>query len=104
MGANGGVSLIEAQRNFASLGAMDERFKKHVRPPTEDEPIDEAWRPIDPERDSFDESGAPSSGLDYFHASKELDTDAHVYWRSGHRRRSIASRLRRLWAGLIRGR
>jgi hypothetical protein len=37
--------------------------RRFVRPPTEDEPLDPAWRPIDPTRDAFEdwaaEDGAP---------------------------------------------
>ncbi len=40
-------SLIDGQRNFALLGAMDERFKSNVRPAGEDEPLEHRWRPID---------------------------------------------------------
>ncbi|MFI0899728.1 CPCC family cysteine-rich protein [Streptomyces sp. NPDC020983] len=49
------VSLIEAQRNYQSFGACDQHGRKYVRPPAEDEPLDPAWRPIDPERDSFED-------------------------------------------------
>ena len=68
VGANGGLSLIDAQRNFARFGAMDEQFKQNVRPPAKDEPIDETWRPFDPERDGVRGSSEPSSGLEYFYA------------------------------------
>lgn len=51
VGANR-VSLIEAQRNYQSFGACDQHGRKYVRPPAEDEPLDHAWRPIDPERNS----------------------------------------------------
>ncbi|MFG2817696.1 CPCC family cysteine-rich protein [Streptomyces sp. NPDC048410] len=49
------VSLIEAQRNYLEFGACERPMLKHVRPPAEDEPLDPAWRPIDPVRDSFEE-------------------------------------------------
>jgi hypothetical protein len=52
-GANA-VCLVDAQRNYQRLGAMEERFLKHVRPPARDEPLDPGWRPIDPSRDSFE--------------------------------------------------
>jgi hypothetical protein len=46
-------SLIESQRNFIELGAMEARFVGNVRPATTDEPIDPEWRPID-ERDDLE--------------------------------------------------
>jgi len=73
---------------------MDESFREYVRAPADDEPVAEGWRPIDPERDDLGGSGEPSSGLDYFHALKHLDTDDELgpdslyYWRSAPRRRS----------------
>ncbi|MEE4546258.1 CPCC family cysteine-rich protein [Streptomyces sp. V4-01] len=56
IGANPRTSLI-AQRNFEAFGASHERFLEHVRPPTEDEPLDRSWRPIDPDRDRFEPQG-----------------------------------------------
>ncbi|MFF3641101.1 CPCC family cysteine-rich protein [Streptomyces sp. NPDC002564] len=56
-GANA-VCLVEAQRNFRRLGAIEERFLKNVRPPARDEPLDPGWRPVDPSRDSFEEPGS----------------------------------------------
>ena len=57
-GANA-VSLIDAQRNFRDFGACEQRSRKHVRPPRADEPVDPAWRPIDPAVDVFEEWDAP---------------------------------------------
>jgi hypothetical protein len=48
------VSLVEAQRNFARIGAIEERFVGDVRPPAPDEPLDPAWRPIEAS-DTFEE-------------------------------------------------
>jgi hypothetical protein len=45
---------VEAQQNYRQFGAMEERFKLHVRSAAPHEPADPAWRPIDPERDSFE--------------------------------------------------
>ncbi|MFF9839265.1 CPCC family cysteine-rich protein [Streptomyces sp. NPDC013740] len=55
------VSLVEAQRNFRDFGACDQRDRRFVRPPSEDEPCDPEWRPINPATDSFQEwrSGSP---------------------------------------------
>ncbi|MEV6611008.1 CPCC family cysteine-rich protein [Kutzneria sp. NPDC051319] len=47
-------SLYEAQRNYLAYGACDQRGRKYVRPPTEDEPLDQAWRPIDLDVDFFE--------------------------------------------------
>lgn len=55
-GANS-PSLIDSQRAYAEQGAMEYRFTELVRPATEGEPRDTAWRPIDPERDSFEVRG-----------------------------------------------
>jgi hypothetical protein len=55
-GANS-PSLIDAQHAYRSLGAMEARFTGRVRPAAADEPIDEGWRPIDPEVDSFEQRG-----------------------------------------------
>lgn len=52
------VSLVEAQRNYQDFGACDEHGRRYARPPTEPEPLDPAWRPVDPARDSFEDGGA----------------------------------------------
>jgi hypothetical protein len=46
-GANA-VTLADAQRNFAELGACEPRVAAFVRPPAADEPRDPLWRPVDP--------------------------------------------------------
>jgi len=53
-GANA-VTLAEAQRNFAELGACEARVTSFVRAPAMDEPRDPLWRPIDPARDTVPE-------------------------------------------------
>ena len=45
-GSTNAASLIAAQRNFAQLGASEDRFVGDVRPPADDEPLDPEWRPI----------------------------------------------------------
>ncbi|MGW6918080.1 CPCC family cysteine-rich protein [Kitasatospora sp. NPDC054939] len=42
------LSLVEAQQNYRAYGACDQRGRRFVRPPLEDEPVDPEWRPIDP--------------------------------------------------------
>ncbi|WP_259464454.1 CPCC family cysteine-rich protein [Streptomyces sp. TLI_171] len=48
-------SLVEAQQNFRAYGACDQRERRFVRPPADDEPLDPAWRPIDLATDSFED-------------------------------------------------
>jgi hypothetical protein len=72
-GANG-ISLREAQANFASFGACDERCIPSCRPPG-DTPRDPAWRPIDPARDRFEAMDAP----DRRHAPAV--SEVLYYWR-----------------------
>jgi RNAse (barnase) inhibitor barstar len=48
------VTLAEAQQNFQAFGACEQRSRPYVRPPTEDEPLDADWRPIDPLSDLFE--------------------------------------------------
>jgi hypothetical protein len=50
------VSLVEAQRNYQSVGAKQVERLEHVREPGEDEPVDAGFRPIDPTIDSFEET------------------------------------------------
>ncbi len=54
-GANG-VSLVEAQHNFRAYGTCDQQGWRFVRHPSDDEPLDPAWRPIDPATDLFEDS------------------------------------------------
>ncbi|MFE6746326.1 CPCC family cysteine-rich protein [Kitasatospora purpeofusca] len=60
-GANS-VPLVEAQRNVRAYAACDQRGRFHARPPTADEPLDPAWRPIDPATDVFEERRDDGSG------------------------------------------
>ncbi len=52
------ASLLDAQQDFIALGACEERFLEHVRPPDGDEPLDPNWRPIDLSRDRFESRAA----------------------------------------------
>jgi hypothetical protein len=47
------TSLIEAQQYFEEFGACA-RGPWSMCPPEDDEPLNPSWRPIDPERNSFD--------------------------------------------------
>lgn len=49
--------LIDAQQTFLRVGAIEERFLRHVRPPAHDEPRDGGWRVIDPSVDTFESPG-----------------------------------------------
>lgn len=49
-GANG-ISLMEAQGIYAKRGAMHSDFVRKVRKARADEPLDDGWRPFDPDRD-----------------------------------------------------
>ncbi|MFD0353133.1 CPCC family cysteine-rich protein [Streptomyces sp. NPDC127110] len=49
-------SLAESQQNVRAYGACDQRGRRFVRPPADDEPLDPRWRPIDPATDFFEDS------------------------------------------------
>ncbi|MCR1786472.1 hypothetical protein KVF89_28315 [Nocardioides carbamazepini] len=72
-GANG-ISLMGAQRAYARLGAMHHSFGRKVRRARVDEPLDEGWRPFDPERDWTE----PVLDGDQWPANSE----ALYYWRA----------------------
>ncbi|MEV5002836.1 CPCC family cysteine-rich protein [Nocardioides sp. LML1-1-1.1] len=46
-----GVSLMEAQQAYTRSGAMHPGFRRKVRTPHHDEPLDAGWRPFDPALD-----------------------------------------------------
>ena len=46
IGANH-VSLMEAQQNFISFGACEERIKEYVRPPNAEDIREPGWRVLD---------------------------------------------------------
>ncbi|MEU5437961.1 CPCC family cysteine-rich protein [Streptomyces sp. NPDC020719] len=79
VGANGGVSLIEAQTNFRRFGAVREDLVRYVQPPADDEPLDPGWRPLDPDRDSFERECG--SGVPYPDDLTELYWWRPTYWR-----------------------
>jgi len=84
------VSLIEAQQNFIEFGACERRSIKHVRAPKRNERRDPAWRPIDLDRDGFDEFGSTPGkkfGLSYFEAfaNEPKDGTALYWWLPGYR-------------------
>jgi len=84
-GANGGVSLIEAQANYRRFGAVREDLKRYVVAPKEDEPLDPGWRPVDPERDPYERT--PGRGDAAQHPD---DLTVLYYWRPTYWRRHLA--------------
>jgi hypothetical protein len=47
VGANGGVSLRRAQRNFAAYGACEEPGVPYAGKPSPDDVRDPKWKPVD---------------------------------------------------------
>ncbi|KDN20012.1 CPCC family cysteine-rich protein [Amycolatopsis rifamycinica] len=72
-GANS-LSLIDAQRAYAEMGAMEYRFTGIVRMAAPDEPLDDGWRPIDLTVDDFEPMGTG-------HAPWPADPTALYWWR-----------------------
>jgi hypothetical protein len=70
-------SLVEAQANFAAIGASDPRRVAHVRPAQAGDARDPLWRPVDPEVDSIED---PTPGRDY---GRDYPADGAglYYWR-----------------------
>ena len=75
------VPLLEAQRNYAQFGAIEERFANDVRKPGADDARDEAFRPIEP-TDSFEEAPTDEGG--------PSDPTALYYWRPTFWRRAAS--------------
>jgi hypothetical protein len=80
-----GVSLREAQGNFARFQAIDERFAGDVRAPTADEQLDPDFRPI-AAGDDFE--SAPAGGPE---APGPEDATALYYWRPTFWRRQASA-------------
>jgi cysteine-rich CPCC protein len=79
------VSLIEAQKNFVTLGAIEDRYRNDVRAPGAADIKDLKWRPWNPMQDSL-APGAIRTGKDYFDAmtpaddALSKDPNALYYW------------------------
>ncbi|SDR99552.1 CPCC family cysteine-rich protein [Microlunatus soli] len=69
-GANG-KSLVDSQRCYQRIGAMDEIFIRKVRRARTNERLDDRWRPLEPQRD-LDGAGAQTAGSRAEYAS--------LYW------------------------
>jgi Cysteine-rich CPCC len=74
------VSLIEAQRNFAALGARDESYVGRRRRPLPTDKRDPLWRPLDL---ALDDIERPAFGVGYVVAYPPHYEDL-FYWRSGY--------------------
>ncbi|MEQ0557465.1 CPCC family cysteine-rich protein [Amycolatopsis sp. NEAU-NG30] len=72
-GANS-LSLIDAQRAYAELGAMEHRFTGIVRMAAPDEPLDDGWRPVDLAVDDFEP-------MDVSEAPWPADLTSLYWWR-----------------------
>jgi hypothetical protein len=77
-GANA-VSLADAQRNWASVGASEPRFVGDVRPALQDEPLEPAFRPIE-ERDPFE---SPNDSSPWPEDRTKLYYWRPTFWRAG---------------------
>ena len=83
-GANN-VSLIEAQRNFIRLGAIENGRRSGVRAPKPTDVKDLKWRPWDFALDS-PPTGTIQTGKEYFYATAPADDalskdeNALYYW------------------------
>jgi cysteine-rich CPCC protein len=69
-------SLIAAQCSYKRVGATEERFVTHVRPPGPDDLPDPKWRAFDPHCDPFE---TPLDGVDYGRTYLR-DKTAYYYW------------------------
>jgi len=65
-------SLLESQQRFLRSGVAYERMRSFVRPPLDDEPVDDGWRPIDLDVDSFERP--------FERALPWLDDWSTLYW------------------------
>ncbi|HET6705482.1 CPCC family cysteine-rich protein [Amycolatopsis sp.] len=78
-GANS-LTLVDAQRAYAEMGAMEYRFTGLVRMAAPDEPLDDGWRPIDLAVDDFEPLGVRD-------APWPADLTALYWWRPAFWRR-----------------
>ncbi|MDJ0940838.1 MAG: CPCC family cysteine-rich protein [Woeseiaceae bacterium] len=70
------LSLVQSQKNFVELGAMERRFLKHVRAPRDSDRRDPKWRPVRKEDRAF--ATTPAALFD------QAGTDAiYEYWLRG---------------------
>jgi len=74
------VSLVEAQKNYASYGASELRLKEAVRLPGPDDTRDPSWRPIDVALDNLDASFEEAISADWPKDLTRLYYWADNYW------------------------
>jgi hypothetical protein len=83
-GSSNGVSLEQAQQNFAAFGTAERRHRGEGRAPLDIDVRESDWRPLDPARDNIEE---PMRGIDYGDSYPLGDTTVLYYWRSTYWRR-----------------
>lgn len=77
-------SLVDAQRNFATFGAAEQRLVEHARRPDPTELRDQEWRLIELTLDNVE---VPQPGLDYG-KSYPGDLSTLYYWRRTYWRKA----------------
>src|SRR6266571_6013405 len=77
-------SLVEAQQNFATFGACEERLIPNTRRPGPTDRRDHGWRPVDLNQDRPE---APVPGVDYG-TTYPTDPASLYYWRGTYWRRA----------------
>lgn len=82
------VSLLEAQQNCTEFGVSEPGIAANARPPSQTEPRDPEWRPLDPLRDRIEE---PDPTVPYG-SSHSLGT-ALYYWRSSNTLQEAAQQM-----------
>jgi hypothetical protein len=79
------LSLVDCQRNYATFGACEERFRKHVRRATANDVRDPGWRPVDLENDNV-ERCLPEGG---WAEPWPSDSTLLYWWRATYWRKGI---------------
>ena len=70
-------SLLEAQRAFQRIGAVEARLVSHVRAATPQDRREQGWRPVDPKRDDVEYA---VRGMNYGSTYPDDETVLY-YWR-----------------------
>ena len=83
-GSANGVSLEQAQLNYADFGSAERRHRGEGRTPFEDETRERDWRPLDSAHDNPEE---PQRDIDYADSYPLSDTTVLYYWRPSYWRR-----------------
>lgn len=80
------ICLVEAQRNYALLGACEPRFASNVRPPGPSDRRDDGWRPLNVELDN-PERCLPEGG---WVTPWPTDSTQLYWWRDTYRRQRLS--------------